>query len=94
VGSELGSPGIPGKGQLRALYSPSLHAGNRGQGIWVSEAAECNSTRPTFVFALNLTALIAVCSLSWHFFEKKINDLKRFYPYVPPTAGKVGTVTT
>jgi peptidoglycan/LPS O-acetylase OafA/YrhL len=49
---------------------------------------------PTFVFALNLTALIAVCSLSWHFFEKKINDLKRFYPYVPPTAGKVGTVTT
>jgi peptidoglycan/LPS O-acetylase OafA/YrhL len=41
---------------------------------------------PTFLLGLNLTALIVVCSLSWHFFEKKINDLKRFFPYVPPNA--------
>lgn len=36
------------------------------------------------LFVLNLAALIAVCSLSWHFFEKRINDLKRFFPYVSP----------
>jgi len=41
---------------------------------------------PLFVFGLNVTALIAVCSLSWHFFEKKINNLKRFFPYVSPVA--------
>jgi peptidoglycan/LPS O-acetylase OafA/YrhL len=41
---------------------------------------------PIYLLGLNLTALIAVCSLSWHFFEKKINNLKRFFPYVSPTA--------
>jgi len=40
---------------------------------------------PTFVGVFNLFALIAACSLSWHFFEKKINNLKRFFPYVSPT---------
>ena len=40
---------------------------------------------PTFVGLFNLFALIAACSLSWHFFEKKINNLKRFFPYVSPT---------
>jgi peptidoglycan/LPS O-acetylase OafA/YrhL len=39
---------------------------------------------PIFLLGLNLTALIALCSLSWHFFEKKINNLKRFFPYVSP----------
>jgi peptidoglycan/LPS O-acetylase OafA/YrhL len=42
---------------------------------------------PIFVLVLNLTALVVACSLSWHFFEKKINDLKRFFPYVTPNAG-------
>jgi peptidoglycan/LPS O-acetylase OafA/YrhL len=48
---------------------------------------------PVFLLALNLAALIAVCSLSWHFFEKKINNLKRFFPYVSPAAGVGNTVT-
>jgi len=39
---------------------------------------------PVLLFGLNLTALIVACSLSWHFFEKKINDLKRYFPYVRP----------
>ncbi len=39
---------------------------------------------PILAFGLNLTALVAACSLSWHFFEKKINNLKRFFPYVSP----------
>jgi peptidoglycan/LPS O-acetylase OafA/YrhL len=43
---------------------------------------------PIFVGVLNLAALIGVCSLSWHFFEKKVNNLKRFFPYVSPAADK------
>ncbi len=39
---------------------------------------------PILILLLNLAALIGVCSLSWHFFEKKINNLKRFFPYVSP----------
>ena len=50
------------------------------------------SLGPIFLLGLNLTALIAVCSLSWHFFEKKINDLKRFFPYVSPAAVHVDKV--
>jgi peptidoglycan/LPS O-acetylase OafA/YrhL len=41
---------------------------------------------PIFLFGLNLAALVGVCSLSWHFFEKKINNFKRFFPYVSPHA--------
>jgi peptidoglycan/LPS O-acetylase OafA/YrhL len=48
---------------------------------------------PTFVLGLNLAALIAACSLSWHFFEKKLNDLKRFFPYLPPTTVKKDAAT-
>jgi peptidoglycan/LPS O-acetylase OafA/YrhL len=41
---------------------------------------------PHFDFALNLVVLVGVSSLSWFFFEKRINDLKRFFPYVAPPA--------
>jgi peptidoglycan/LPS O-acetylase OafA/YrhL len=34
------------------------------------------------VFPLNLCILVGLASISWHFFEKRINDLKRFFPYV------------
>ena len=30
--------------------------------------------------------LLAACALSWHFFERPINALKRHFPYVPRTA--------
>jgi len=32
---------------------------------------------------LNLLVLVVLSSLSWHFFEKKINDFKNYFPYVP-----------
>jgi peptidoglycan/LPS O-acetylase OafA/YrhL len=35
--------------------------------------------------ALNLAVLIGISSLSWHFFEKKVIGLKRFFPYAPPS---------
>jgi peptidoglycan/LPS O-acetylase OafA/YrhL len=40
---------------------------------------------PQLLFALNLVVLVGVSSLSWHFFEKRINGLKRFFPYTSPS---------
>jgi peptidoglycan/LPS O-acetylase OafA/YrhL len=39
---------------------------------------------PYLDFALNLCVLVGLSSLSWYFFEKRINSLKRFFPYVAP----------
>jgi peptidoglycan/LPS O-acetylase OafA/YrhL len=36
------------------------------------------------VLLLNGVVLVMVSAVSWHFFEKKINDLKEHYPYLPP----------
>lgn len=47
---------------------------------------------PNLHLALNFAVLIAVCSLSWHFFEKKLNDLKRFFPYVSPLQPRVANL--
>jgi peptidoglycan/LPS O-acetylase OafA/YrhL len=47
---------------------------------------------PHYYFALNLCVLVGASSLSWHFFEKKINGLKRFFPYVPPPATDTQTL--
>jgi peptidoglycan/LPS O-acetylase OafA/YrhL len=33
---------------------------------------------------VNFVVLVILSSLSWHFFEKKINDFKQYFPYVPP----------
>jgi len=38
---------------------------------------------PYAYFMLNLLVLVVLSSLSWHFFEKKINDFKNYFPYVP-----------
>jgi peptidoglycan/LPS O-acetylase OafA/YrhL len=34
-------------------------------------------------FVLNLLVLVILSSLSWHFFEKKVNDFKNYFPYLP-----------
>ncbi len=47
---------------------------------------------PYQLVLLNFAALVAVCSLSWHLFEKKLNDLKRFFPYVSPQRPRVSTL--
>lgn len=38
-------------------------------------------------FAIFGAASIAVAAASWHFFEKPLNDFKRYFPYVEKTAG-------
>jgi len=40
--------------------------------------------RPGARSMVNFVILVILSSLSWHFFEKKINDFKRYFPYVPP----------
>jgi peptidoglycan/LPS O-acetylase OafA/YrhL len=37
-----------------------------------------------FLSVFAVSALLA--ALSWHLFERPINDLKRFWPYVPKRA--------
>jgi peptidoglycan/LPS O-acetylase OafA/YrhL len=32
-----------------------------------------------------LVLTISAAAVSWHFFEKPLNDLKRYFPYRPPT---------
>jgi peptidoglycan/LPS O-acetylase OafA/YrhL len=38
---------------------------------------------PYTSFVLNLLVLVILSSLSWHFFEKKVNDFKNYFPYLP-----------
>jgi peptidoglycan/LPS O-acetylase OafA/YrhL len=43
---------------------------------------------PYTFFLLNLLVLVAISGLSWRFFEKKINDLKKYFPYVSQDVSK------
>jgi peptidoglycan/LPS O-acetylase OafA/YrhL len=43
---------------------------------------------------LNLLVLVILSSLSWHFFEKKINDFKTYFPYVSMERSDVTRTTT
>jgi peptidoglycan/LPS O-acetylase OafA/YrhL len=51
------------------------------------------TTWPIAFFVLNLFVLVILSSLSWHFFETKINDFKRCFPYMPPERPR-GTFAT
>lgn len=37
----------------------------------------------SWILCLSVVATFLVAAFSWHFFEKPINDLKRFFPYNP-----------
>jgi peptidoglycan/LPS O-acetylase OafA/YrhL len=48
---------------------------------------------PYGFFVLNLLVLVGLSSLSWHIFEKKINDFKKYFPYVPMVRSHVTRAT-
>jgi peptidoglycan/LPS O-acetylase OafA/YrhL len=92
----LFSEGVRGRAAKLVQFPPLLYLGKISYGIYIwhffipsGVAALCYhydfllwekiGVFPYLI--LNLTLLIAVCSISWHFFEKPINDLKRFVPY-------------
>jgi peptidoglycan/LPS O-acetylase OafA/YrhL len=49
---------------------------------------------PFLFVLLNGLVLVVMCALSWHFFEKQINDLKRYVPYVPRDASPAARART
>ncbi|MEI7460162.1 MAG: acyltransferase [Pirellula sp.] len=88
----VGVTGFPG--QL-LLIPPILYIGRISYGIYVLHqfvpaglkqlADFCLVPYPTDPWLLTIiytTITIALASLSWRFFEKPLNDLKRYFPYV------------
>ncbi len=88
----IGVRGVPG--QLLQL-PPILYLGRISYGIYVLHlfvpaalqklAADFGVSYPTNHVLLSVvytTITIVLASLSWRFFEKPINDLKRHFPYV------------
>jgi peptidoglycan/LPS O-acetylase OafA/YrhL len=93
------STGIKGPIGWLLQWGPLVHLGKISYGLYVLHFfVPTMTTRlmawggmsmadimgPVASFALNLLVLVLLSSLSWHSFEKKINELKRYFPYVPP----------
>jgi peptidoglycan/LPS O-acetylase OafA/YrhL len=67
-----------------------LHFFIPGLTAWLLHAM--NITLDVYVLlVLNICILVAVSSISWFFFEKKINDLKKYFPYIKRTEAKAFT---
>ena len=100
----VGVTGFPG--QL-LLIPPILYIGRISYGIYVLHqfvpaglkqlADFCLVPYPTAPWLLTIiytTITIALASLSWRFFEKPLNDLKRNFPYVKARDRSEGEKTT
>jgi peptidoglycan/LPS O-acetylase OafA/YrhL len=78
-------------GMLGSLLSrrPLLYVGQISYAIYIFHVPmqwALNSKKalfPSYIprFPLLVLATIALAAISWHFYEKPINDLKRFFPY-------------
>lgn len=88
----VGVKGIPGQ---MLLIPPILYLGKISYGIYVLHqfvptglkqlAKFCDVPYPINPWLLTLAytiLTIVLASLSWHFFEKPLNDLKRYFPYI------------
>ncbi|HLO49419.1 MAG TPA: acyltransferase [Kamptonema sp.] len=52
-----------------------------------------NNNRWILVGFISTIITIALATISWHFLEKPINDLKRFFPYTPKTSKATASET-
>jgi peptidoglycan/LPS O-acetylase OafA/YrhL len=91
--------GIDGPIGRLLQWGPLVHLGKISYGLYVLHffvpmitrramawggVSMTDSMGPVASFVLNLLVLVILSSLSWHFFEMKINDFKKYFPYVPP----------
>jgi peptidoglycan/LPS O-acetylase OafA/YrhL len=88
-------------GWVRSLleFKPLIYIGTISYGLYIFHpivrvaAGRLLSSRglhlpPGVATGAEMVTTFLVASLSWHFFEKPINDLKRFFPYEPPDAAR------
>jgi peptidoglycan/LPS O-acetylase OafA/YrhL len=86
--------GVPGTAGRVLAWRPFVYLGTISYGIYVFHGFAAyffshlglhaaNTNRFVF-FLVMASSTIAVAGLSWHFFERPINDLKRHFPYDRP----------
>jgi peptidoglycan/LPS O-acetylase OafA/YrhL len=84
---ERAAAGMRGAGGWLLACWPLVYLGSISYGVYVYQNFIIWCFLPPdrgvrqFVLVLGLT--VAVAAASWHFFEKPLNNLKRFFPYVP-----------
>lgn len=84
---ERAAAGIRGIGGRLLASRPLVYLGTISYGVYVYQNfiiwCWLPPDRGVRQFLLVLGVTVAVAAASWHFFEKPLNDLKRFFPYVP-----------
>jgi peptidoglycan/LPS O-acetylase OafA/YrhL len=87
--------GFPGVGRWVLESRPFVYIGTVSYGMYVYQnfviwgwfRPDQGWTPGAKEFVMVLAATFAVAALSWHLFEKPLNNLKRFFPYVPRAPG-------
>jgi peptidoglycan/LPS O-acetylase OafA/YrhL len=83
---ERAAAGMRGVGGWLLACRPLVYVGTISYGVYVYQNfiiwCWLPPDRGLRQFLLVLGVTVAVAAASWHFFEKPLNDLKRFFPYV------------
>jgi peptidoglycan/LPS O-acetylase OafA/YrhL len=92
--------GFTGPAGMLLEFGPLVYLGRISYGVYVFHNFMPNSLttactwlswpdpeQPLRFFVL-VAVTVCLAALSWHFFEKPLNDLKRRFPYVPRVAAK------
>ena len=88
--------GVTGPARWMLNFRPLQYVGRISYGVYllhcfVSEAYQClagsalgwMAVPSWFNAGIYMVSTVALAALSWHLFEKPINDLKRYFPYQP-----------